>query len=48
LLRTTEALLTEHRERLYPPTATLSMFMRQVAWPQITDLEPLDDPLGHA
>jgi hypothetical protein len=48
LLQTTEALLSEHRERLYPPTVTLSMFMRQVAWPQITDLEPLDDPLGHA
>jgi Transposase DDE domain len=29
LLRTTEALLPEHRERLYPPTVTLSMFMRQ-------------------
>ena len=30
LLHTTEALLPEHRERLYPPTVTLSMFMRQV------------------
>lgn len=30
LLRTTEAQLPEHRERLYPPTVTLSMFMRQV------------------
>ena len=30
LLQTTEALLPEHRERLYPPTVTLSMFMRQV------------------
>lgn len=30
LLDTTEALLPEHRERLYPPTVTLSMFMRQV------------------
>ena len=29
LLETTEALLPEHRERLYPPTVTLSMFMRQ-------------------
>ena len=29
LLKTTEALLPEHRERLYPPTVTLSMFMRQ-------------------
>lgn len=29
LLHTTEALLPEHRERLYPPTVTLSMFMRQ-------------------
>jgi len=29
LLDTTEALLPEHRERLYPPTVTLSMFMRQ-------------------
>ena len=29
LLRTIEALLPEHRERLYPPTVTLSMFMRQ-------------------
>ena len=30
LLEATEALLPEHRERLYPPTVTLSMFMRQV------------------
>ena len=30
LLDTTEALLPEHRERLYPPTVTLAMFMRQV------------------
>jgi hypothetical protein len=30
LLATTEAHLPEHRERLYPPTVTLSMFMRQV------------------
>jgi hypothetical protein len=30
LLQTTDALLHEHRERLYPPTVTLSMFMRQV------------------
>jgi hypothetical protein len=30
LLETTEALLPEHRERLYPPTVSLSMFMRQV------------------
>ena len=29
LLETTEAALPEHRERLYPPTVTLSMFMRQ-------------------
>ena len=29
LLETTEALLPDHRERLYPPTVTLSMFMRQ-------------------
>ena len=29
LLETTEALLPKHRERLYPPTVTLSMFMRQ-------------------
>jgi len=29
LLETTEALLPEHRERLYPPTVALSMFMRQ-------------------
>ena len=29
LLDTTEALLPEHRERLYPPTVALSMFMRQ-------------------
>lgn len=29
LLQTTESLLPEHRERLYPPTVTLSMFMRQ-------------------
>ena len=31
LLETTEALLPEHRERLYPPTVALSMFMRQYA-----------------
>lgn len=30
LLETTEALLPEHRDRLYPPTVTLSMFMRQM------------------
>jgi hypothetical protein len=30
LLQTTEALLPKHRERLYPPTVTLSMFIRQV------------------
>jgi hypothetical protein len=30
LLETTEAVLPEHRERLYPPTVTLSTFMRQV------------------
>ena len=29
-LQTTEALLREHREWLYPPTVALSMFMRQV------------------
>lgn len=29
LLHSTEALLPEHRERVYPPTVTLSMFMRQ-------------------
>ena len=29
LLETTEALLPVHRERLYPPTTTLSIFMRQ-------------------
>lgn len=29
LLETTEAHLPEHRERLYPPTVTLSMFMMQ-------------------
>jgi Transposase DDE domain len=29
LLDTTEACLPEHRERLYPPTVTLSMFMKQ-------------------
>lgn len=29
LLETTEALLPEYRERLYPPTVVLSMFMRQ-------------------
>lgn len=29
LLETTEAYLPEHRERLYPPTVTLSMFMKQ-------------------
>jgi len=30
LLQASEALLPEHRERLYPPTVTLSIFMRQV------------------
>jgi len=30
LLETTESLMPKHRERLYPPTITLSMFMRQV------------------
>ena len=30
LLETTESVLPEHRERLYPPTVALSMFMRQV------------------
>jgi hypothetical protein len=30
LLAITEAQLPEHRERLYPPTVALSMFMRQV------------------
>lgn len=30
LLEMTESLLPEHRERLYPPTETLSMFMMQV------------------
>jgi len=30
LLQKTEAYLPEHRERLYPPTETLAMFMRQV------------------
>jgi hypothetical protein len=29
LLETTESVLPEHRERLYPPTVALSMFMRQ-------------------
>lgn len=29
LLDKTEAYLPEHRERLYPPTVTLSMFMTQ-------------------
>jgi len=30
LLEKTEACLPEHRERLYPPTVTLSIFMKQV------------------
>ncbi len=30
LLTMTDAHLPEHRERLYPPTVTLSMFMKQV------------------
>ena len=30
LLETTEELMPDHRERLYPPTVALSMFMRQV------------------
>mgnify|MGYP007062908065 CR=1 FL=1 len=30
LLETTESVLPAHRERLYPPTVALSMFMRQV------------------
>jgi hypothetical protein len=29
LIETTEAVLPEHRERLYPPAVTLAMFMRQ-------------------
>lgn len=29
LLEKTEALLPEHRERQYPPTVTLSMFLKQ-------------------
>jgi len=29
LFELTEAALPEHRERLYPPTVTLSMFVRQ-------------------
>jgi hypothetical protein len=29
LIETTERLMPEHRERLYPPTVTLSMFMNQ-------------------
>ena len=29
ILQVTESLLPEHRERLYPPTVSLSMFMRQ-------------------
>jgi hypothetical protein len=29
MLEQTEALLPEHRERLYPPTVTLAMFMKQ-------------------
>jgi len=29
LLEATDGLMPEHRERLYPPTVTLSMFMRQ-------------------
>jgi hypothetical protein len=29
LLSTVEELLPEHRERLYPPTETLSMFLAQ-------------------
>jgi hypothetical protein len=29
LLQTTQALFPKHRERLYPPTVVLSMFMRQ-------------------
>ena len=29
LMEMTEAHLPEHRERLYPPTVTLSMFMKQ-------------------
>ncbi len=30
MLETTERLMPEHRERVYPPTVALSMFMRQV------------------
>ena len=30
LLEVTESLLPEHRERLYPPTLALSMFMGQI------------------
>ena len=30
LLEVTDSYLPEHRERLYPPTVALSMFMKQV------------------
>lgn len=30
LLEVTDSYLPAHRERLYPPTVTLSMFMKQV------------------
>ena len=42
LLQTTQALLPKHRERLYPPTVVLSMFMRQAL--DGTDISMPDTP----
>lgn len=48
LLEITESLLPDHRERLYPPTVTLSMFIKQVTVDTRTGLQPdsFDDGPG--
>ena len=38
-----EALLPEHRERLFPPTETLSMFLAQVLSPDGSCRQAVDD-----
>lgn len=48
-----EALLPEHRERLFPPTETLSMFLAQVLSPDGSCRQAVDDAAvkvvsGHA
>lgn len=46
LLEMTEALLPEHRERLYPPTETLSMYMMQVLSEDGSCQKAVDSPHG--